>query len=86
MIRRVVAPLLSVAALVLIFYASRYWFLRLWDGPLLDIAALRPQGGVVGQFVRGTDFAAFDLILWAIGAFLLLSFLQWVVDRLPPSD
>ncbi len=86
MIRNVLAPILAVAALAVIFYASRYWFLRLWDDPLFDIAILRPQGGIIGRWLRGTDFAAFDLILWAIAAILLLSVLQWLIDRLPPSD
>ncbi len=86
MIRRILGPLLAVAALALIFYASRYWFLRLWEEPLFDIAILRPQGGVIGRWLRGTDFVAFELIFWAIAAFLLLTILQWLIDRLPPSD
>ena len=52
--RRVLGPLFAVTALVLIFYASRYWFLRLWDGPLFEVALLRPQGGVIGLLLRGS--------------------------------
>ena len=86
MIRRVLGPLLALGALAVILYASRYWFLRLWEGPLFDVVILRPQGGVIGRALRGTDFAAFDLILWAIAAFLFLTILQWLIDRLPPSE
>ncbi|MEX0311981.1 MAG: hypothetical protein AB3N17_17230 [Tateyamaria sp.] len=81
---------LSVAALVaaVLFYISRFWYLRLWprDG-LLGVEALRPQGGQVGQWLRGTDFAPFELLIWAIGAFLVLTVLQKLYDLLnPPPD
>lgn len=78
---------LSIAALVAValFYVSRFWYLRLWprDG-LLGIDALRPQGGLVGQWLRGTDFAPFELLIWAVGAFLFLTVLQKLYDLLNP--
>lgn len=74
----------GVAFLVaLVFYASRYWPFRWWDRPgLFGLEALPPQGGLVRGWVRGTDFATFDIVLWAIGAFLLLSLVQAIVSRL----
>ena len=86
MIRRVLGPLLALAAFGLLFYASRYWVFRLWEGPLFDIAILRPQGGVLGRLLRGTEFTPFELVIWAIAAFAVLTILQWIYDRLPPSD
>jgi len=78
---------LVVVALVaaILFYVSRFWYLRLWprDG-LFGIDALRPQGGLVGQWLRGTDLAPFELLLWAVGAFLVLSLLQKLYDLLNP--
>jgi len=71
-----------------LFYLSRFWTLSLWprDG-LFGIEALRPQGSLLGQWLRGTDFAPFELLIWAIGAFLLLTLLQKLYDLLNmPSE
>ncbi|MEM6371897.1 MAG: hypothetical protein AAF727_03830 [Pseudomonadota bacterium] len=74
--------LLIAAAL---YYLSRFWTLSLWPrSGLFGIEALRPQGSLVGQWLRGTDFAPFELLIWAVGAFLLLSVLQKIYDRLTP--
>ncbi len=81
--------LIFVAVLaVVFFYISRFWYLRLWgrDG-LFGQDALRPQGGLLGQWLRGTDFAPFELLIWAIGVFLILTFVQKIFDRFnqPPE-
>ena len=78
---------LAIATLIaaILFYISRFWDFRLWprDG-LFGIEALRPQGGLVGQWLRGTDLAPFELLIWAIGAFVLLTLLQKLYDLLNP--
>ena len=73
----------SVAAIL--FYLSRFWTFSLWprDG-LFGIEALRPQGSLLGQWLRGTDFAPFELLIWAVCAFLVLSLLQKLYDVLNP--
>lgn len=86
--KRLVWMLIATALAVVLFYVSRFWYLRLWprDG-LLGIEALRPQGGLVGRWLRGTDFAPFELLIWAVGAFLLLSVVQKLYDLMnPPPD
>ncbi|WP_299621498.1 hypothetical protein [uncultured Tateyamaria sp.] len=78
---------LSVAALIaaILFYVSRFWSFSLWPrSGLFGIEELRPQGGLVGQWLRGTDFAPFELLIWAVGAFLVLTVLQKLYDRLNP--
>ena len=78
---------LAFAAIIaaILFYISRFWYLSLWPrGGLFGIEALRPQGGLGGQWLRGTDFAPFELLIWAIGAFLVLSVLQKLYDLLNP--
>mgnify|MGYP001801981472 FL=1 len=78
---------LAFAAIIaaVLFYISRFWYLSLWPrGGLFGIEALRPQGGLVGQWLRGTDFAPFELLICAIGAFLVLSVLQKLYDLLNP--
>ncbi|WP_147106417.1 hypothetical protein [Tateyamaria sp. syn59] len=78
---------LSVATLTaaILFYVSRFWDFRLWsrDG-LFGVEALRPQGDLVARWLRGTDLAPFELLIWAVGAFLVLTLLQKLYDLLNP--
>lgn len=66
-----------------LFYVSRFWDFRLWqrDG-LFGIEALRPQGGLLARWLRGTDAAPFELLIWAIGVFGILTVAQRIYDRL----
>ena len=75
--KRVFWLLIAALATAVLYYVSRFWTHRLWprDG-LFGVEALRPQGGLVGRWLRGTDFAPFELLLWAVGAFLVLTILQ----------
>lgn len=86
--KRIFWLLIAALTTAVLYYVSRFWTFRLWprDG-LFGVEALRPQGGLVGQWVRGTDLAPFELLIWAIGAFLLLSVLQKLYDLLnkPPE-
>ncbi len=77
----------TLIALVL-FYLSRFWTWSLWSrSGLFGIEALRPQGDLVAQWLRGTDLAPFELLIWAVGAFLVLTGLQKLYDRLyPPAE
>lgn len=59
---------------VALLYISRFWPVELWarDGMLSDLG-LRPQGGLLQFWLRGTDFAAFDLVIWSIVVFVTLT-------------
>ena len=83
--KRLIWMLIATATAAILFYVSRFWDFRLWsrDG-LFGVEALRPQGGLVGQWVRGTDLAPFELLIWAVGAFILLTVLQKLYDLLNP--
>ena len=72
-----------VAAAML--YISRFWDFRLWgrDG-LFGLSELRPQGGLLARWLRGTDFAPFELLIWVVAGFLLLTVLQRAFDALSP--
>ncbi|WP_299962584.1 hypothetical protein [uncultured Roseobacter sp.] len=75
----------TVLALVL-FYLSHFWFLSLWDrAGLFGQEALRPQGDLLSRWLRGTQAAPFDLVIWAIGCFVILSGAQKLHDLLSPS-
>ncbi|WP_299687396.1 hypothetical protein [uncultured Tateyamaria sp.] len=86
--KRILWLLIAALTTAVLYYVSRFWTFRLWprDG-LFGIEALRPQGGLVAQWLRGTDLAPFELLIWAIGAFLLLTALQKLYDLLnkPPE-
>lgn len=76
------ALLLLVAAVAaVLFYLSRFWFLDLWPrGGLFGIEELRPGGGLLGQWLRGTPLAPFELVIWVAGVFLFLTGLQRLFD------
>lgn len=76
---------LAVVAAVglILLYLSRFWIWSLWPrSGLFGLSELRPQGGLLATWLRGTDFAPFELLVWAIGVFLILTFLQKLYDRL----
>ena len=72
---------------LILFYASRYWTLRLWgrDG-LFGLEALRPQGNLFAQWLRGTELLPFSLLIWAIACFILLTWLQKLSDFFAAKD
>ncbi len=73
---------------VILLYLSRFWFLSLWPrSGLFGVEELRPQGGLLATWLRGTDFAPFELLIWAVGVFLVLTMMQKLFDRLnlPPK-
>ncbi|MEL6586287.1 MAG: hypothetical protein AAFY65_15505 [Pseudomonadota bacterium] len=79
MIRRIILLTLVTGLFVVFFYASRYWPLRLWGNG--EMFGLPPRGGLVGRWLRGTDFAPFELLIWGIGIVLILTGLQKVLER-----
>lgn len=84
MIRRILLMTLITAFTAVVYYLSRFWDFRLWDRDgLFGIEALRPQGGLLARWLRGTDWAVFELLIWVVGIFLALTLLQWIFDRLP---
>ena len=88
MIHRI--SLLTVTAIIAaaLYYGSRFWEFRLWGRPgLFGWDQLPPQGGLVGRWLRGTDFAPFELLIWAVAAFLILTWLEKLFSRIPgPKD
>lgn len=86
MTRRVVTLFLVAFLALVFFYLSRFWFLSLWPrGGLFGLEALAPQGGLLGRWLRGTLAAPFELLIWAIGCFVILTWAQKLYDRLTPA-
>ena len=86
MIRRIIWTVIAVFAGTALLYISRFWVFRLWgrDG-LFGVAELRPQGGLLARWLRGTDFAQFELVIWAVVCFLALTILQKIYDLTTPT-
>ena len=80
---RVVSLLIAAVFGIVLLYISRFWMFSLWtrDG-LFGLKELRPNGGLLARWLRGTDFSAFELIIWAVLVFLTLTYLQRFMDLL----
>ena len=86
--KRVFLLLLMFLVGAIMLYLSRFWFLDLWPrSGLLGWEQLRPGGGLVGRWLRGTPFAPFELLIWAVGVFIVLTWLQKLIDFIfrPPE-
>lgn len=82
MTRRVLYLLLAAVIGIVALYLSRFWIFEFWGREgLFEIEALRPAGGIVGQWLRGTMLAPFELLIWMVGLFLSLSVVQRLLDR-----
>lgn len=87
MIQRVVALVLVALVALGLFYVSRFWNFRLWGNEgLFGIEQLRPRGGLLAVWLRGTIWAPYELVIWAVGSFLILTGLQKLLDRLPGNQ
>ncbi len=68
---------------ILLFYASRFWIFEWWDRPgLFGLKQLPPQGGLLQRWLRGTDLAPFELLIWVMASFIILTWLQKLFDKL----
>ncbi len=84
---RILSLLLVALVALCLFYVSRFWDFRLWDNSgLFGIKALRPQGGLVAVSLCGTPLAPYELIVWAIGSVLILTWLQKLFDKVTPNE
>ena len=84
MIERAVKIAATVLVAAILLYLSQFWGWRLWSGG--GGFGLRPGGDLVSGWLRGTPFAAFDLIVWLVGGFLVLSGLERLLGWLFTKD
>lgn len=83
MLKRIAGLLIASLLAILVAYASRYWIFDLWPREgLFGLGGLPPEGAIIRRITGGTILAPFDILLWGIGAFLFLSFAQFICDRL----
>ena len=85
--KRIFWLIVATALTAIFYYLSRFWSHRFWDRDgLLGFKELRPQGGLVDVWLRGTQFQPFELIIWAIGIFILLTWVQKLYDLFSRSE
>lgn len=84
--RRVIGLVLASVTGVILVYISRFWMFSLWsrDG-LFGVNALSPNGGLLARWLRGTDWAPFELLIWVVLVFLVLTFIQYGFDKFSKS-
>ena len=80
--RRIFWLVLTAAVGITLLYISRFWIFDLWrrEG-LFDVASLPPGGDLLARWLRGTPLAPFELVVWIVVSFLILTALQRVYDR-----
>ena len=77
MIRRVVWMFVAFAAATILLYLSRFWVFELWTrAGLFGISELRPQGGLLARWLSGTALAPFELLIWVVSFFLIMTWLE----------
>ncbi len=81
--RKLLSLIIVAFAGFVLLYISRFWLFSLWERPgLFDLKSLPPQGGLLRSWLRGTDLVPFELMIWAIGGFLVLTGLEKIFDYL----
>ncbi len=77
MTRRIIWMSITAIAALVLFYLSRFWIFSFWSREgLFGVSELRPQGGLLARWLRGTDFAPFELLIWVVGFFVILTWLE----------
>ncbi|MCY4301853.1 MAG: hypothetical protein OXC68_09005 [Aestuariivita sp.] len=81
------AVLIVLIVTILLLYISRFWPIELWGRrSFLGELGFRPGGGLLRHVLRGTPLAQFELIIWAVGGFLVLSLVEKIVSRIWRHD
>lgn len=83
---RVLGMSLALIIGAVLLYLSPFWPFDLWDREgLFGIQDLRPGGDLLSRWLRGTMLAPFDVLIWVVGVFLILTWVQngldWVKNR-----
>ena len=77
--RQVIGITVALILLTVLAYVSRFWVFSWWErGGLFGIEALRPAGDLWRRWMNGFDLGPYDIVLWAVAAFALLSVIQWI--------
>lgn len=85
--RRILASVIVLIVAVVLLYLSRFWPFEFWTRrSFLGEWGLRPGGGMLQFWLRGTPFAQLELILWVVGSFVALTWTEKLVQLLPRKN
>ena len=85
--KRIVWTVIVITLALVLAYLSRFWVFDLWErAGLLGITELRPQGGLIDRWLRGTFAAPFGVLIWVLGTFGVLTLLQKLFDKLNAGE
>ncbi|MEM7191157.1 MAG: hypothetical protein AAF439_16210 [Pseudomonadota bacterium] len=83
MILRILGLILAAVIGLILWYLSPFWPFDWWGREgLFGLQDLRPGGDLLSRWLRGTMFAPFDVLIWIVGAFLVLTWVQNGLDWL----
>ncbi len=72
-----------VFAAAILLYLSRFWPFEWWDRKhALAELGLRPGGNLLRFWLRGTPFASFDVLIWILISFPVLSVVEKFCQKL----
>jgi hypothetical protein len=79
---RFIGLALAICLVAIFAYLSRFWIFDLWsrDG-LLGYSVLRPGGDLWRRWMNDLGFGSYDVILWVVGVFAVLTVVQKIWDR-----
>ncbi len=84
--RRFLAILVVLLVAIFLLYISRFWPVELWGRrSFLGELGLRPNGGLLAQWLRGSLLAPFELLIWVILGFLSLTAIEKITSWLNPN-
>jgi len=85
--RRVAGLILALILLTVFAYLSRFWIFEWWGREgLFGFEELRRGGDLWRRWMNGFGLGPYDLVLWAVGGFFVLSVAQKIWDRFAPRD
>ena len=87
MMKRIIWITIMLMIAAFFFYISRFWVFDLWSREgLFGIKELRPRGGLLAVWLRGTPLAPFELLIWVVAVFLSLTWVEKIYSKLSSSS
>lgn len=80
--RRILGLLLALILIAVFAYVSRFWAFTWWGREgLFGIEELRRGGDLWRRWMNDAGLGPYDIVLWAIGCFIVLSLVQklWTI-------
>lgn len=85
--RLILQILIVLIAATVLLYISRFWPFEWWERKsFLAESGLRPDGNMLRIWLRGTPVASFDLVIWILICFPVLSVVEKICQLFRPKQ